>query len=122
MVSPVAVAPRALRAAQQPLRQITQKRGLAAAASGSFQYEQGEAHSVQYASRDLPTATTTLAVVARAGSRYQPAPGLSDALEKFAYKVRDGIQKAWRAILIMRIGDNEAVCPPNHPRIGTVGG
>jgi len=89
MVPPAAVAPRALRAIQQPIRQVTQKRGLAAAASGSFQYEQGEAHSVQYASRDLPSATTTLAVVARAGSRYQPLPGFSDALEKFAFKVRN---------------------------------
>lgn len=89
MVLPAAVIPRALRAAQQPLRQVTQKRGLAAAASGSFQYEQGEVHGVQYASRDLPSATTTLAVVARAGSRYQPLPGFSDALEKFAFKVRD---------------------------------
>lgn len=68
---------------QQPL---VQKRGLAAAASGSFSYQTGEAHGVKYASRDLPTATTTLAVVAKAGSRYQPLPGFSDALEKFAFK------------------------------------
>lgn len=80
---------RALRRSQQPWKTLVQgRRGLAAAASGSFQYETGEAAGVQYASRDLPTATTTLAVVAKAGSRYQPAPAFSDALEKFAFKVR----------------------------------
>lgn len=74
---------------QQPWRKAVQgRRGLAAAASGSFQYETGETAGVKYASRDLPTATTTLAVVAKAGSRYQPAPAFSDALEKFAFKVR----------------------------------
>lgn len=69
------------------MKQFVQKRGLAAAASGSFQYQTGEASGVQYASRDLPSATTTLAVVAKAGSRYQAYPGFSDALEKFAFKV-----------------------------------
>lgn len=93
MVSPSAVAPRALRATQQPLKQLVQKRGLAAPASGGFQYQTGDAAGVQYASRDLPSATTTLAVVAKAGSRYQPSPGFSDALEKFAFKVRGMVAK-----------------------------
>ena len=31
--------------------------------------------------------TTTLALVAKAGTRYQPLPGFTDALEKFAFKV-----------------------------------
>ncbi|KAK5088188.1 ubiquinol-cytochrome c reductase core subunit 1 [Lithohypha guttulata] len=85
MVSPSAVAPRAFRAAQ-PVKQLVQKRGFAAPASGSFTYETGDAAGVKYASRDLPAATTTLAVVAKAGSRYQPSPAFSDALEKFAFK------------------------------------
>lgn len=88
MVSPSAVAPRAFRAAQ-PIKQLVQKRGFAAPASGSFTYETGDAAGVKYASRDLPAATTTLAVVAKAGSRYQPSPAFSDALEKFAFKVRE---------------------------------
>lgn len=87
MVSPAAVAPRAIRASQQVVKPLIQKRGLAAAASGSFQYQTGEASGIQYASRDLPAATTTLAVVAKAGSRYQPYPAFADALEKFAFKV-----------------------------------
>ena len=62
-------------------------RGLAAAASGSFSYETGDASGVKYASRDLPGATTTLAVVAKAGTRYQPLPGFTEGLEKFAFKV-----------------------------------
>ncbi|ERF76621.1 hypothetical protein EPUS_04441 [Endocarpon pusillum Z07020] len=64
----------------------TQIRNLAAAASGSFQYETGEEAGVKYASRDLPGPTTTLTVVAKAGTRYQAQPGFSDALEKFAFK------------------------------------
>jgi len=65
-------------------------RGLAAVASGSFTYETGEAAGVKVASRDLAGPTTTLAVVAKAGTRYQVLPGFSEALEKFAFK---GTQK-----------------------------
>ena len=81
--------------AQQSTRALRQsqctsqvsRRGLAAAASGSFGYETGEANGIKYASRDTPAPTTTLAVVAKAGTRYQPLPGLADGLEKFAFKV-----------------------------------
>jgi len=58
-----------------------------AASPRGFQYEAGEAAGVKIASRDLPGPTTTLTVVAKAGSRYQPFPGYSDLLEKFAFKV-----------------------------------
>ena len=63
-------------------------RGLAAVASGTFSYETGEAGGVKFASRDLAGPTTTVAVVAKAGTRYQVLPGFSDGLEKFAFKVR----------------------------------
>ncbi|KAG8526295.1 uncharacterized protein KY384_000288 [Bacidia gigantensis] len=63
-----------------------QTRQLATAASGSFNYETGEAAGVKIASRDLPGPTTHLAVVAKAGTRFQPLPGYSDGLEKFAFK------------------------------------
>lgn len=66
-----------------------QCRGLAAAASGSFSYEAGDASGIKYASRDIPGPTTTLAVVARAGTRFQPLPGFSEGLEKYAFKVRE---------------------------------
>ena len=61
-------------------------RGLASAASGTFSYQTGDAAGVKIASRDLPGPTTHLAVVARAGTRYEPLPGFADALEKFAFK------------------------------------
>lgn len=66
----------------------THRRGLAAAASGSFNYETGEGAGVKFASRDLPGPTTHVAIVARAGTRYQPMPGFTDGLEQFAFKVR----------------------------------
>lgn len=74
-------------ARQQALRQ-TQRRGLAAPASGSFQYEAGEAKGVKYASRDFAGPTTTLALVAKAGTRFQPLPGLTEGLANFAFRVR----------------------------------
>lgn len=64
------------------------RRGLASPASGSFAYETGEVSGVKFASRDLTGPTTTLAVVAKAGSRYQFAPGLADGLENFMFKVQ----------------------------------
>ncbi|KAI9716515.1 MAG: hypothetical protein M1812_005246 [Candelaria pacifica] len=61
-------------------------RGLASPASGTFQYETGDAAGVKFASRDLAGPTTTLALVAKAGTRYQFMPGLADGLDKFAFK------------------------------------
>ena len=66
---------------------INKRRCLATAASGSFLYETGDAKGVKFASRDLPGPTTHLAVVAKAGTRYQPLPGFSEGLEKFSFKV-----------------------------------
>ena len=61
-------------------------RRYATAASGSFNYETSEAAGVKIASRDIPGPTAHLAVVARAGTRFQPLPGYSEALDKFAFK------------------------------------
>ena len=66
---------------------LNNKRCLATAASGSFSYETGDANGVKFASRDLPGPTTHLAVVAKAGTRYQPLPGFSEGLENFSFKV-----------------------------------
>jgi hypothetical protein len=67
-----------------------QRRGLAAAVSGStsFSYQSSDVNGVKVASRDVAGATTKLAIVAKAGTRYQPAPGLTAGLEQFAFKVR----------------------------------
>ena len=60
---------------------------MADVASGSFKYETGEANGIKYASRDFAGPTTTLAVVAKAGTRYQILPGFTEGLEQFAFKV-----------------------------------
>ena len=60
---------------------------MAAAAPKGFEYETSEAGGVKVATRDLAGPTTTLTVVAKGGSRYQPFPGYSDVLEKYAFKV-----------------------------------
>ena len=70
--------------------QVSSRRGLASAASGSFSYETGDVAGVKFASRELPGPTTTVAVVARAGTRYQLLPGSTEGLEKFAFKVSLG--------------------------------
>lgn len=74
---------------RQSCAQPAGRRGFAAAASGStsFSYDAAEVEGVKVASRDIAGPTTRLAVVAKAGSRYQPAPGLSTGLEQFAFKV-----------------------------------
>ncbi|OJJ44865.1 hypothetical protein ASPZODRAFT_134264 [Penicilliopsis zonata CBS 506.65] len=59
---------------------------MASAASPGFQYDVSEAAGVKVAHREVAGPTTTLALVAKAGARYQPFPGLSDALEYFAFK------------------------------------
>ena len=72
---------------RQCLVQQCQRRGLAAPASGSFVYESGDVEGVKFASRDLPGPMTTVAVVAKAGTRYQVLPGFADGLENFMFKV-----------------------------------
>lgn len=74
---------------RQCCAQPASRRGFAAAASGStsFSYETAEVDSVKVASRDVAGLTTRLALVAKAGTRYQPAPGLTTGLEQFAFKV-----------------------------------
>ncbi|KAI4166455.1 MAG: hypothetical protein LQ343_008034 [Gyalolechia ehrenbergii] len=54
-----------------------------------FNYETGEVNGIKFASRDLPGPTTQLAVVARAGTRFQVYPGFAEGLEKFAFKLLD---------------------------------
>ncbi|KAI4777289.1 LuxS/MPP-like metallohydrolase, partial [Aureobasidium sp. EXF-8845] len=62
-------------------------RGLAAPASGSFAFETGSANGVKFASREMPGPMTKLALVSKAGTRYEPLPGLTLGLQSFAFKV-----------------------------------
>lgn len=77
------------RTAQRALRtqSVSSRRAFASAASPSTQYETTEAAGIKVANRELEGPTSLLAVVAKAGSRYQPFPGYSDALERFAFHV-----------------------------------
>ncbi|KND94026.1 Cytochrome b-c1 complex subunit 2, mitochondrial [Tolypocladium ophioglossoides CBS 100239] len=78
------------RSAQQAVRrtcsvQPLQRRSFAAAAStGAF--ETTDVTGLKVASRDAHGPTTKLAIVAKAGTRYQPLPGLTVGLEEFAFK------------------------------------
>jgi len=80
---------------RQCLIQQSTRRGLAAPASGTFSYETSDAVGVRIASRDLPGPMTTVAVVAKAGTRYQTRPGFADGLENFAFKVRFYTSTSW---------------------------
>ena len=123
MSSPALFGRRLLRASQnQAQKAVVSRRGLAAAASGSFQYETGESSGVKYASRDLPGPTTTLTVVAKAGTRFQPLPGYSDALEKFAFKVKWYFRSTTVSMLTRQFAvvNNQKIHPSNHTRVGIV--
>ncbi|KAF2146117.1 uncharacterized protein K452DRAFT_294722 [Aplosporella prunicola CBS 121167] len=86
MLSRSSVGRHAQRALRRQCAQPANRRGLAAPASGSFHYETGDANGVKFASRDLAGPTTTLALVAKAGTRYQTLPGLTEGLEKYAFR------------------------------------
>lgn len=78
------------KSAQQVVRrscsvQPLQRRGFAATAS-SGAFETADVSGLKVASRDAHGPTTKLAIVAKAGTRYQPLPGLTVGLEEFAFK------------------------------------
>ncbi|KAL2135796.1 hypothetical protein VTI74DRAFT_6862 [Chaetomium olivicolor] len=70
---------------RQGAQQLAQ-RGFAAVASPKASYEPTTIAGVKVASRDDNGPTTRLAVVAKAGTRYEPLPGLTVGLEEFAFK------------------------------------
>lgn len=80
-------APRALQK-QCSATGVSSRRGMASAATPGLQYDVSESAGVKVANREVAGPTSTLALVAKAGPRYQPVPGFSDALEQFAFKVR----------------------------------
>ncbi|ROW10705.1 hypothetical protein VPNG_05140 [Cytospora leucostoma] len=72
---------------RQDCAKLAQQRGYAAAASTeAASYESAEINGIKVASRDPRSPTARLAIVAKAGTRYQPLPGLSVGLEEFAFK------------------------------------
>ncbi|KFY04652.1 hypothetical protein V491_09284, partial [Pseudogymnoascus sp. VKM F-3775] len=72
---------------RQCCAQPANRRGFAAATgSTSFSYESADVNGIKVASRDVAGHTTKLAVVAKAGTRYELLPGLTAGLEQFAFK------------------------------------
>lgn len=69
----------------QSSAQFAQRRSFVASAIASS-YEQTDIAGVKVASREPQGPTTRLAVIAKAGTRYQPLPGLTVGLEEFAFK------------------------------------
>ncbi|KAK2003513.1 peptidase M16 inactive domain-containing protein [Colletotrichum falcatum] len=79
------------RPAQQALRysscaRTISGRRFASAAAGSGAFETSDVGGIKVAARDSQGPTTKLAIVAKAGTRYQPLPGLTSGLESFAFK------------------------------------
>ncbi|KAK4630975.1 Cytochrome b-c1 complex subunit 2, mitochondrial [Fulvia fulva] len=74
------------RQAQRAARQSWQQSRNYAAATGSLAYQTGDANGIKVASRDQPGAVSTLALVTKAGTRYEPVPGLAEALQRYAFK------------------------------------
>ncbi|ODA81021.1 hypothetical protein RJ55_03983 [Drechmeria coniospora] len=86
MIPRTSFARTAQQAARRPCSvQSLQRRGFAAVAStGAF--ETSDVSGLKVASRDTHGPTTKLAIVAKAGTRFQPLPGLTIGLEEFAFK------------------------------------
>jgi len=73
------------------------QRGFAQAVSPHASYEPTSVAGIKVASRDDNGPTTRLAVVVKAGTRYEPLPGLTVGLEEFAFKA--GYQLAVKTLL-----------------------
>lgn len=74
---------------RQDCARLAQRRAYAAAAGASTEsasFESTDINGIKVASRDPRSPTARIAVVAKAGTRYQPLPGLSVGLEEFAFK------------------------------------
>ena len=105
MLSRAAVGRQASRAARTTWQQ-TNRRGMADVASGSFSYQTGEANGVKYASRDIPGAVGTLALVTQAGTRFEPLPGLAEGLQRYAFKVTWPFWRKPENILLRQLAEH----------------
>lgn len=87
MISRAALARNAQSAARRACSVQSRRTYAAAASTGAF--ETSDVSGLKIAARDGHGPTTKLAVIAKAGTRYQPLPGLTVGLEEFAFKVRN---------------------------------
>ena len=88
MLSRSSLARNAHQAARRSLAARAVQQRCYASASSSGVFETSDVDGLKVASRDAHGPTTKLAIVAKAGTRFQPLPGLSVGLEEFAFKVR----------------------------------
>lgn len=108
------------------------QRSFAAVASPKASYEPTNIAGVKVASRDDNGPTTRLAIVAKAGTRYEPLPGLTVGLEEYAFKaglsVFPGCQSGRECghgrdsptdelICLSSAEHPEALRAPHHPRV-----
>lgn len=101
---------------RQDCASLAQRRGYAAAAASTetASYESADINGIKVASRDPRGPTARVAVVAKAGTRYQPLPGLSVGLEEFAFKASQRTPHARDA----RPRDELICCPACRTPIG----
>lgn len=85
MISRTSFARNAQQAARRSAQPLQRRAFAAAASSGAF--ETSSINGLNVASRDAHGPTTKLAIVSKAGTRFQPLPGLTAGLEEFAFKV-----------------------------------
>ncbi|KAI3401172.1 hypothetical protein diail_318 [Diaporthe ilicicola] len=74
---------------RQDCASLAQRRGYAAAAASTetASYESADINGIKVASRDPRGPTARIAVVAKAGTRYQPLPGLSNTDRRSALRI-----------------------------------
>lgn len=106
-----------LAARRQASTKLAQRRGYAAASSApaSHTYETTDVAGVKVATRDSHGPTTRLAIVAKAGTRYQPVPGLTAGLEEFAFKAGPGFNDDPAVLDHELIRDNDYRTPRSDP-------
>ena len=116
MISRSSLARTAQQAARRSCR-VQQRTFAAAASTGS--YETSDVSGLKVAARDAHGPTTKLAIVAKAGTRFQPLPGLTVGLEEFAFKVRSlGYWDAGLELICWVLVEHfKAICPSHHSRI-----
>ncbi len=105
---------------------LAQRRGFAAASpapagsTSSWFESTADVAGVKVASRDAHGPTTKLAVVVKAGTRYQPLPGLTVGLEEYAFKVRLPCKDfpSYELISVVDVEHTETLGPEDGSRVG----
>ena len=122
--SSIRAVPRALPKQKSSVVAVMPRGGMATATTPGLQYEVSDSAGVKVANRETGAPTGTLALVAKAGSRYQPFPGFADALEQFAFQVgffysrRGGVQRKTKLTKIVYV---ETISFADYSRGGIAG-